>query len=131
MRITLKTSRTATELASGFKHQRGAKAPPQPKGKKMNCENCKKEFEPNDTIFTIDSNQEVCYDCAQAAAKKAIEEEREIEILDQNTEEHFLCIWCEDLFPKSELRKEVNMGYLCDTCIQAIHSRGERLTIEY
>jgi hypothetical protein len=25
----------------------------------------------------------------------------------------------------------VSMGYLCDTCIQAIHSRGERLTIEY
>ena len=97
----------------------------------MNCETCKKEFEPNDTIFTIDGNQEVCYDCAQAAAKKAIEEERDIEILDQNYEEHFLCIWCEDLFPKSELRKEVNMGYLCDTCIQAIHSRGERLTIEF
>ncbi len=89
----------------------------------MNCETCKKEFEPNDTIFTIDGNQEVCYDCAQAAAKKAHEEEREIEILDPNCEEHFLCIWCEDLFPKSELRKEVNMGYLCDTCIQAICNR--------
>ena len=109
----------------------GGQKPPQPKGKKMNCETCKKEFEPNDTIFTIDGNQEVCYDCAQAAAKKAHEEEREIEILDPNCEEHFLCIWCEDLFPKSELRKEVNMGYLCDTCIQAIHSRGERLTIEF
>lgn len=131
MRITSKTSRTATELASGFKHQRGAKAPHKRKAKKMNCETCKKEFEPNDTIFTIDGNQEVCYDCAQAAAKKAHEEEREIEILDPNCEEHFLCIWCEDLFPKSELRKEVNMGYLCDTCIQAIHSRGERLTIEF
>ena len=108
----------------------GGESPLQPKGKKMNCETCKKEFEPNDTIFTI-NGQEVCYDCAQAAAKKAIEEEREIEILDQNFEEHFLCVWCEDLFPKSELRKEVNMGYLCDTCIQAIHSRGERVTIEY
>ena len=97
----------------------------------MNCETCKKEFEPNDTIFTIDGNQEVCYDCAQAAAQKALEEEREIEILDKNYEEHFLCIWCEDLVPKSELRKEVNMGYLCDTCIQAIHSRGEKLIIEY
>ena len=39
----------------------------------MNCETCKKEFEHNDTIFTIDGNQEVCYDWAQAAAKKAIE----------------------------------------------------------
>ena len=97
----------------------------------MNCETCKKEFEPNDNIFTIDGDKEVCYVCAQAAAKKAIEDERNIEILDQNYEEHFLCIWCEDLFPKSELRKEVSMGYLCDTCIQAIHSRGERLTIEY
>ena len=55
----------------------------------MNCETCKKEFEANDTIFTI-NGQEVCYDCAQAAAKKAIEEERNIEILDQNYEEHFL-----------------------------------------
>ena len=61
----------------------------------MNCEICKKEFEPNDNIFTIDGDQEVCYDCAQAAAKKAFEEEREIEILDKNYEEHFLCTWCE------------------------------------
>ena len=59
----------------------------------MNCETCKKEFEPNDTIFTI-NGQEVCYDCAQTAAKKAIEEEREIEILDKNYEEHFLCRSC-------------------------------------
>ena len=109
----------------------GGASPPQQKGKKMNCETCKKEFEPNDNIFTIDGDKEVCYDCAQAAAKKACEEKREIEILDKNYEEHFLCIWCEDLFPKSELRKEVNMGYLCNTCIQAINSRGERLTIEY
>ena len=97
----------------------------------MNCENCKKEFEPNDNIFTIDGERKVCYDCAQAAALKANAENQEIEILDANFEEHHLCIWCEDLFPKSELRKELNMGYLCDTCIQAIHSRGEKLIIEY
>ena len=109
----------------------GGESPQQPKGKKMNCETCKKEFERNDNIFTIDGDNEVCYDCAQAAAKKACKEKREIEILDKNFEEHFLCIWCEDLVPKSELRKEVNMGYLCDTCIQAIHSRGEKLIIEY
>ena len=65
----------------------------------MNCETCKKEFEPNDTIFTI-NGQEVCYDCAQAAAKKAIEEEREIEILDQNFEEHFLCVLVRRPFPQ-------------------------------
>ena len=97
----------------------------------MNCETCTKEFEPNDNIFTIDCDKEVCFDCALAAAKKAFEEEREIEILDKNYEEHFLCTWCENLFPKSELRKELKMGYLCEWCVEGIHSHGETLCLEY
>ena len=40
------------------------------------------------------------------------------------------CAWCNDLFPLDELKKERNMGLLCDECIQAIRSRGEKLVIE-
>ena len=109
----------------------GGRKPPQLKGKKMNCETCKKELEHNDNIFTIDCDKEVCFDCALAAAKKAFEEEREIEILDKNYEEHFLCTWCENLFPKSELRKELKMGYLCEWCVEGIHCHGETLYLEY
>ena len=73
----------------------------------MNCETCKKEFEPNDNIFTIDADKEVCFDCALAAAKKAYEEERKIEIHDKNYEEHFLCTWCELCDRYREIRRDV------------------------
>ena len=49
----------------------------------------------------------------------------------QNGDAWFLCTWCEELFPESELRKEADLGHLCDRCIAAIHSRGERLSLEY
>lgn len=40
------------------------------------------------------------------------------------------CIWCEEEFPVEELRKELNLGYLCSRCAAAIWSRGEKLTFE-
>lgn len=40
------------------------------------------------------------------------------------------CEWCGKLLLINELRKEVNLGYLCDECRRAIESRGEKLTFE-
>ena len=54
-----------------------------------------------------------------------------IEITDENGDAWFLCTWCEELFPESELREDVDLGHLCDRCIMAIHSRGESLTLKY
>ena len=45
-------------------------------------------------------------------------------------EETEICAWCGDEYPTSELHKEVDLGYLCPGCEQAIKSRGEKLTFE-
>lgn len=50
-----------------------------------------------------------------------------VEQMEQN-EDTVECTWCEDLFDKSECRKEVNLGWLCSRCEAAIKSRGEQLT---
>lgn len=46
-------------------------------------------------------------------------------------EEMEICAWCGEEYSKDELVKEKDLGYLCNTCVQAIKSRGEHLTIEY
>lgn len=48
-----------------------------------------------------------------------------------NTEDVIKCNWCNEEYPESELVKEKDLGYLCNTCVNAILSRGEHLTIEY
>ena len=45
-------------------------------------------------------------------------------------EEYLECQWCKESFPESELREEVNLGYLCYRCIKAIQSRGESLYLK-
>ena len=40
------------------------------------------------------------------------------------------CAWCGEEYPISDLHKEVDLGYLCPDCEQAIKSRGEKLTFE-
>lgn len=40
------------------------------------------------------------------------------------------CAWCGEEYPISELHKEVDLGYLCPDCEQAIKSRGEKLIFE-
>lgn len=45
-------------------------------------------------------------------------------------EEYHTCEWCGEEFPESEMRYEKNMGWLCDTCIRAIESRGEELEFD-
>lgn len=41
------------------------------------------------------------------------------------------CTWCHELFTEDELVHEHDLGYLCHSCVQAILSRGEHLTIDY
>ena len=45
-------------------------------------------------------------------------------------EEYLECQWCKESFPESELREEVDLGYLCYRCIKAIQSRGESLYLK-
>ncbi len=53
--------------------------------------------------------------------------EQLVEEMEEN-EDMVECTWCNDLFDKSECRKEVDLGYLCSRCEAAIKSRGEKLT---
>jgi hypothetical protein len=50
-----------------------------------------------------------------------------VEAMEEN-EDTVECTWCEELFDKSECRREVNLGWLCSRCEAAIKSRGETLT---
>ena len=94
------------------------------------CGICHKPSEGN--FLTVDGQENICWDCATEMAVQAKKEKRKIEIEDSESFENWhLCTWCEDLYPESELREEVDLGHLCDHCIEAIHSRGEPLTIKY
>lgn len=53
--------------------------------------------------------------------------EQLVEEMEEN-EDEVECTWCNDLFDKSECRKEVDLGWLCSRCEAAIKSRGETLT---
>lgn len=55
--------------------------------------------------------------------------EQLVEEMEEN-EDTVECTWCEELFDKSECRKEVNLGWLCSRCEAAIKSRGETLTFK-
>lgn len=48
-----------------------------------------------------------------------------------NEEELIECSWCHELFTEDELVHEHDLGYICHSCVQAILSRGEHLTIDY
>lgn len=55
--------------------------------------------------------------------------EQLVEEMEEN-EDTVECTWCNELYDKSECRKEVDMGWLCDRCEAAIKSRGETLTFK-
>ena len=41
-----------------------------------------------------------------------------------------VCAWCGEIYEKSDLQEELNLGLLCDSCIRAIESRGEDLVFK-
>ena len=47
-----------------------------------------------------------------------------------NENETVKCTWCGEEIDIADAVKEIDMGYLCDTCVRAITSRGETLAIE-
>lgn len=51
-------------------------------------------------------------------------------IEDDDFETYAKCEWCNEEFPISELKKEKDLGNLCDTCIKAIESREGPLSFE-
>lgn len=49
---------------------------------------------------------------------------------DDNYETYERCEWCNEIYPKSELKKEKDLGYLCNRCIKGLESREGPLTFE-
>ena len=45
-------------------------------------------------------------------------------------EEWHKCEWCGENFPESELQEEIDRGWLCQSCILGIWSRGEELYLK-
>lgn len=59
--------------------------------------------------------------------------EHDFKKMREDLEEHedeVECQWCFDTFPKSECKREKDLGYLCPQCIAAIKSRGEELDFD-
>lgn len=56
------------------------------------------------------------------------EKEFYVEMPDLQTK--YSCDWCHEEFEEGELRK-TSWGNLCENCISAIRSRGERIVVEY
>ena len=93
-------------------------------------EKMQKEF-PEYNYGEYDGCFEVCQEevCKVNKGINHTEDEKEV-LNEEETEETVECVWCNHLVPKGECRKEVDMGWLCDRCEQAINSRGETLTFE-
>ena len=83
-----------------------------------------------DELYSIDGIDGYTLDEATQIAIEKNNKNEDIEILGTNLEEWKLCTWCEDLYPEGDMRKEMDMGYLCENCIDALKSRGERLRFE-
>ncbi len=83
--------------------------------------------------FSADLNYKVGRYVKECFERKPIPEGMTIEQLVEEMEENedtVECAWCEELFDKSECRKEVDLGWLCSRCQSAIMSRGESLTFK-
>lgn len=55
------------------------------------------------------------------------EVKKELEKINNNADNEAICSWCGEIYDKTDLQEELNLGLLCDTCIRAIESRGETL----
>lgn len=80
--------------------------------------------------YTVEGQPGCTYEEAARMAAEADEAGREIEILDADGEEMIRCIWCGELWLKSETVRELQLGRLCRHCAGGIRSRGEKLVIE-
>ena len=67
--------------------------------------------------------------CERQPIPEGMTIEQLVEEMEEN-EDTVECTWCNDLFDKSECRKEVDLGWLCSRCEAAIKSRGETLTFK-
>jgi Zn finger protein HypA/HybF involved in hydrogenase expression len=85
------------------------------------------EYQYDNTDWGVEEAvSEVCH-------KKPIPEGMTVEKLVEEMEENedvVECKWCNELFDKSEVRYEIDLGYLCPQCEAAIKSRGETLTFK-
>ena len=89
------------------------------------------DFEPtlntDDTAFHSDNSLDKVPDNFRKPIPEGMTIEELVEEMEEN-EDTVECTWCNDLFDKSECRKEVDLGWLCSRCEAAIKSRGEPLT---
>ena len=57
------------------------------------------------------------------------EEKHDMELdedgIDENFDKWIHCDWCEEVVPISECKKELNLGWICKDCQNALSSRGE------
>lgn len=87
----------------------------------LKCYNCDTEFD------ALDNSLDSVPDNFRKPVPAGMTVEQLVEEMEEN-EDTVECTWCEELFDKSECRKEINLGWLCDRCQAAIMSRGEPLT---
>lgn len=85
------------------------------------CHDCDAEFD------TLDNSLDFVPDASRMPVPADMTIEDLVEELEEN-EDTVECKWCDELFDKSECCYEVDLGWLCDRCQQAIKSRGETLT---
>ena len=72
-----------------------------------------------------------CEDCGsygQEAYKTEFIGHRNTKKGKKYSEENRECQWCKKLKPHTEGKFKVDLGFICDTCIRAIESRGEKLS---
>ena len=84
------------------------------------------KFDVNEELNKLGVEEDIEESC-----RKSIPEGKTIKELVEEMEENedmVECKWCDELFDKSDCRYEVNMGWLCPQCIEALKSRGEELT---
>ena len=78
----------------------------------------------------LKSGKSSCSDELNESEHFTPEEMKEYEVdeegIDENGEQWIHCNWCEEVYPVSECKKELNLGWLCDRCQDALWSRGER-----
>lgn len=80
------------------------------------------------------NDEAFCEKCADDIKRFTPEEQKEYDIDEfgvSNTgyDEYIRCDWCDEPISKSEAVHESNIGNLCPSCVAALRSRGEKLTI--